>query len=85
MFGGCTFAGFVEGLLEWHDGCVVLLRQFGDDGLTLLETLILGSYFFVLVILGLYGWHRYYLVYAYMKNKDRAPGPTPPWEGPLPA
>src|SRR5512139_1393465 len=53
--------------------------------MTLLETLILGSYFFVLVILGLYGWHRYYLVYAYMKNKDRAPGPTPPWEGPLPA
>ncbi|MCU0249271.1 MAG: glycosyltransferase family 2 protein [Vicinamibacterales bacterium] len=52
--------------------------------MTLLETLILGSYFFVLVILGLYGWHRYYLVYAYMKNKDRAPGPPPAWEGPLP-
>lgn len=52
--------------------------------MTLLETLILGSYFFVLVILGLYGWHRYYLVYAYMKNKDRAPGPPPEWEGPLP-
>jgi cellulose synthase/poly-beta-1,6-N-acetylglucosamine synthase-like glycosyltransferase len=52
--------------------------------MTLLETLILGSYFFVLVILGLYGWHRYYLVYAYMKNKDRAPGRTPAWEGPLP-
>ena len=53
--------------------------------MTLLETLILGSYFFVLVILGLYGWHRYYLVYAYMKNKDRAPGPPPAWNGPLPA
>ncbi len=52
--------------------------------MTLLETLILGSYFFVLVILGLYGWHRYYLVYAYMKNKDRAPGPPPAWDGPLP-
>jgi cellulose synthase/poly-beta-1,6-N-acetylglucosamine synthase-like glycosyltransferase len=52
--------------------------------MSLLETLILGSYFFVLVILGLYGWHRYYLVYAYMKNKDRAPGPAPAWEGPLP-
>ena len=52
--------------------------------MTLLETLILGSYFFVLVILGLYGWHRYYLVYAYMKNKDRAPGRPPAWEGPLP-
>ena len=52
--------------------------------MTLLETLILGSYFFVLVILCLYGWHRYYLVYAYMKNKDRVPGPPPAWEGPLP-
>jgi cellulose synthase/poly-beta-1,6-N-acetylglucosamine synthase-like glycosyltransferase len=52
--------------------------------MSLLETLILGSYFFVLVILGLYGWHRYYLVYAYMKNKDRAPGRTPAWQGPLP-
>ena len=52
--------------------------------MTLLETFILGSYFFVLVILGLYGWHRYYLVYAYMKNKDRVPGPPPAWEGPLP-
>ena len=52
--------------------------------MTLLETLILGSYFFVLVILGVYGWHRYYLVYVYMKNKDRVPGPPPAWDGPLP-
>ena len=42
------------------------------------ETLILVAYFFVLSILGIYGWHRYYLVYEYMKNKDRAPGPPPP-------
>jgi cellulose synthase/poly-beta-1,6-N-acetylglucosamine synthase-like glycosyltransferase len=33
------------------------------------ETFILGSYFFVLVILAVYGWHRYYLVYLYMKHK----------------
>ncbi|HSP92467.1 MAG TPA: cellulose synthase family protein, partial [Vicinamibacterales bacterium] len=52
--------------------------------MTLLETLILGSYFFVLVILAVYGWHRYYLVYAYTKNKDRVPGPPPAWDGPLP-
>ena len=52
--------------------------------MTLLETLILGLYFFILVILGVYGWHRYYLVYAYMKNKDRVPGPPPVWDGPLP-
>ncbi len=42
------------------------------------ETLILVAYFFVLSILGIYGWHRYYLVYEYMKNKDRVPGPPPP-------
>jgi cellulose synthase/poly-beta-1,6-N-acetylglucosamine synthase-like glycosyltransferase len=52
--------------------------------MTPFETLILGSYFFVLVILGMYGWHRYYLVYAYMKNKDKVPGPPPAWDGPLP-
>jgi cellulose synthase/poly-beta-1,6-N-acetylglucosamine synthase-like glycosyltransferase len=34
-------------------------------------------YFFVLSILGLYGWHRYYLVYQYMKHRDRVPGPPP--------
>src|SRR6186713_114565 len=42
------------------------------------ETLILALYFFVLVILAVYGWHRYYLVYLYMKNKDRQPLPLPP-------
>jgi cellulose synthase/poly-beta-1,6-N-acetylglucosamine synthase-like glycosyltransferase len=42
------------------------------------ETAVLVAYFFVLTILGVYGWHRYFLVYQYMKNKDRAPGPPPP-------
>src|SRR5580765_3561825 len=37
------------------------------------ETLTLASYFFVLIILAIYGWHRYYLVYLYMKNRDRHP------------
>ena len=37
------------------------------------ETLTLATYFFVLVILAVYGWHRYYLVYLYMKNKDKMP------------
>src|SRR5687767_11533725 len=41
------------------------------------EILILVAYFFILSILGIYGWHRYWLVYQYMKNKDRAPGPPP--------
>src|ERR671937_778706 len=42
------------------------------------ETLVLATYFFVLVILAIYGWHRYYLVYLYMKNRDKAPVPEPP-------
>jgi cellulose synthase/poly-beta-1,6-N-acetylglucosamine synthase-like glycosyltransferase len=40
------------------------------------ETFVLATYFFVLVILAVYGWHRYYLVYLYMKNKDRHPQPA---------
>ena len=40
------------------------------------ETLILATYFFVLVILAVYGWHRYYLVYLYMKHKDRQAVPA---------
>jgi cellulose synthase/poly-beta-1,6-N-acetylglucosamine synthase-like glycosyltransferase len=46
--------------------------------MTLPETLILVLYFFVLSILAIYGWHRYYLVYLYMKNRDKAPRPVPP-------
>jgi cellulose synthase/poly-beta-1,6-N-acetylglucosamine synthase-like glycosyltransferase len=42
------------------------------------ETLILVLYFFVLSILAIYGWHRYYLVYLYMKNRDKAPAPPRP-------
>lgn len=40
-----------------------------------LETGILVLYFFILSILAVYGWHRYYLVYEYMKHRDRVPGP----------
>src|SRR5215211_3705817 len=42
------------------------------------ETLILVLYFFVLSILAIYGWHRYYLVYLYTKNRDKAPDEAPP-------
>jgi cellulose synthase/poly-beta-1,6-N-acetylglucosamine synthase-like glycosyltransferase len=42
------------------------------------ETLILVLYFFVLSILAIYGWHRYYLVYLYMKNRGKAPDPALP-------
>ena len=41
--------------------------------MTAVETLILASYFFVLLILAVYGWHRYYLVYIYMKHKHEQP------------
>ena len=38
--------------------------------MTPLETLTLATYFFVLIILAVYGWHRYYLVYLYMKHRN---------------
>jgi cellulose synthase/poly-beta-1,6-N-acetylglucosamine synthase-like glycosyltransferase len=41
--------------------------------MTPVETLILVLYFFVVSILAIYGWHRYYLVYLYTKYKDRVP------------
>ena len=42
------------------------------------ETFTLVCYFFVLSILGIYGWHRYFIVYQYIKYKDQVPGPPPP-------
>src|SRR5207247_7288653 len=48
------------------------------------ETLTLATYFFVLIILAIYGWHRYYLVYLYMRHRDKEPradtslNPLPP-------
>jgi cellulose synthase/poly-beta-1,6-N-acetylglucosamine synthase-like glycosyltransferase len=44
--------------------------------MTPFETFTLAAYFFVLVILAVYGWHRYYLVYLYMKHRDRHPVPA---------
>jgi cellulose synthase/poly-beta-1,6-N-acetylglucosamine synthase-like glycosyltransferase len=51
--------------------------------MTPFETGILASYFFVLAILAVYGWHRYYLVYLYMRHRDNVPQPLPPLD-PLP-
>src|SRR6476659_303499 len=48
------------------------------------ETLALTAYFFVLIVLAIYGWHRYYLVYLYMRNRDKEPKPGPALD-PLPA
>src|SRR4029078_7979347 len=47
------------------------------------ETLTLAAYFFVLIVLAIYGWHRYYLVYLYMRYKDREPKAGPALD-PLP-
>jgi cellulose synthase/poly-beta-1,6-N-acetylglucosamine synthase-like glycosyltransferase len=47
------------------------------------ETLTLASYFFVLIILAVYGWHRYYLVYLYLSNRHKGPRPGPQLD-PLP-
>src|SRR5678815_3808684 len=48
--------------------------------MTVVETLILAAYFFVLLILAVYGWHRYYLVYVYMKHKGEQPVPKASFE-----
>jgi len=45
--------------------------------MTSAETLTLAAYFFVLIILAIYGWHRYFLVYLYMRNRDKEPRPGP--------
>jgi len=42
------------------------------------ETFTLVAYFFVLIILAVYGWHRYYLVYLYLANREKEPKPGPP-------
>jgi len=41
--------------------------------MTAFETLILVLYFFILSILAVYGWHRYYIVYLYTKHRDNVP------------
>jgi cellulose synthase/poly-beta-1,6-N-acetylglucosamine synthase-like glycosyltransferase len=42
------------------------------------DAFVLIAYFFILSILAFYGGHRYFLVYQYMKYRDRVPGPPPP-------
>jgi cellulose synthase/poly-beta-1,6-N-acetylglucosamine synthase-like glycosyltransferase len=51
--------------------------------MTPFETAILAAYFFVLAILAVYGWHRYYLVYLYTKYRHNVPQALPPLD-PLP-
>src|SRR5690349_24609741 len=51
--------------------------------MTPVETFTLAAYFFVLIVLAVYGWHRYYLVYLYMRHRDKEPKAQPPLD-PLP-
>jgi len=51
--------------------------------MTPFETLTLATYFFVLIVLAIYGWHRYYLVYLYVRNRGKEPKAGPPLD-PLP-
>ena len=47
------------------------------------ESLTLAAYFFVLIVLAVYGWHRYYLVWLYRKHRDNQPKALPALD-PLP-
>src|SRR5262252_10064996 len=51
--------------------------------MTFRETFILATYFFVVIILAVYGWHRYYLVYVYLKNRGKEPKAQTPLD-PMP-
>ena len=45
--------------------------------MTFPETITLVAYFFVLIILAVYGWHRYYLVYLYVRHREAEPKAGP--------
>jgi len=45
--------------------------------MTVFETAVLAAYFFVLAILAVYGWHRYYIVFLYRKYRDNVPVDRP--------
>src|SRR5919198_5209595 len=46
--------------------------------MTPVETLTLALYFFVLIVLAIYGWHRYYLVWLYISRRRNRPKAGPP-------
>ena len=51
--------------------------------MTALQATVLVAYFLVLGLLAVYGWHRSYLVYLYMKFRGRTVWP-PGLPDPLP-
>src|SRR5258708_22421098 len=46
--------------------------------MTPIETFTLAAYFFVLIVLAVYGWHRSYLVYLYMRHREKELKAHPP-------
>lgn len=48
------------------------------------ETALLFTYFLVLLILGVFGVHRYVMVYLYLKHQDKKAAPRPLRAGTLP-
>ena len=44
--------------------------------MSIIETLTLAAYFFVMVILAVYGWHRYYLVWLHLRHRNERPVPV---------
>ena len=48
--------------------------------MTAVESFFLGTYFLVLVILSIYGSHRYVMAYLYYKYKGNLPAPLKRWE-----
>ena len=46
--------------------------------------MIIGIMLVVVIILAVYGWHRYYLVYVYLKNRGKEPKAETPLD-PMPA
>src|SRR6202163_3634469 len=53
------------------------------ETMTFVETFTLSAYFFVLIILAIYGWHRFSLMCLYMRSRDKEPKNLPPLD-PLP-
>lgn len=52
-----------------------LWNKIYNDNLTGFDVVILTLYLSILVILAVYGIHRYHLVYLYLKNKDKVAKP----------
>ncbi len=62
----------------WHSfsgQLVNFLRELSHHNSFILAVMI--PYFILMAILGIYGVHRYWLLYAYFKNRRKVPGPPP--------